>query len=213
MKSTDKAKLGLGVIGVGIIGYGLYSMKKDTEKLIKTPGSFLDGLFGGGRLGGSGLPGAETEPVNSGNTIKKFLDDITGPDSLYGKLFIKETKTGSSQMGTNVDEIKTYQQALSLGLGMAPLAVNTQSDFKKSSDIYFPVLETSPATKYTEKTSIKPNDTIFDVKKSLDVNVPMAGANPATKYTEKTSSGSSSSSYTDSTGRVYTPTNTIKAKW
>lgn len=270
MKKSDKAKIGLGVIGVGIIGYGLYSMKKDTEQFLKGPGSFLGGLFGpDGILGGSGLPGTETEPVNSGNTTKKFLDDtidyitkpeerakaknaeiyaynpdpttrtqygtagplggftdlvtkgpigvlgnviadigasinpmpddlkqaqskyasgnfgvedIAGKDSLYRKLFIKEpstSKTGSLPMGTNVAEIKTHQQAVSLGLGLAPLAVNTQSDFKKSSDIYFPVLE----------------------------------AGPATKYTEKTSSSSPANSYTDSTGRVYTPTNVIKAKW
>ena len=258
----DTVKIGLGAIGVGIIGYGLYSIKKDTERLFNAPGSFLDGLFGS--LGGSGLPGAETQPANSGDTTKKFLEDaveyitkpeervasknveiysenpdqttrtqygtagplagftdlvtkgpigvignviadigssinpmpddlkatqtkygsgnfgvedIAGQDSLYRKLFIKESKTGNLQMGTNVAEIKTHQQAVSLGLGLAPLAVNTQSDFKKSSDIYFPALEAGPATKYTEKAS------------------------------------SSSKSYTDSTGRTYTPTNTIKAKW
>ena len=253
----NSIKIGLGAIGVGIIGYGLYSMKKDTERLFNAPGSFLDGLFGGISLGGSGLPGAETQPVirdtleyitkpeerviaknaeiyaynpdqttktqygtagplagftdfvtkgpigvignviaDIGSSINPMPDDlkatqtkyasgnfgvedIAGQDSLYRKLFIKESKTDNFQMGTNVAEIKTYQQAASLGLGLAPLAVNTQSDVKKSSDIYFPVLE----------------------------------AGPTTKYTEKASSSSSSKSYTDSTGRTYTPTNTIKAKW
>ena len=278
MKAADKAKLGLGVIGAGIIGYGLYSMKKDTENILNAPRNFLDGLFGGESLGGSGLPGTETDANKSGSSTKRFLEDAVeyitkpeeivkaknveiysenpdpttrtqygtagplsgftdlvtkgpigilgnviadigssinpmpddlkatqtkyasgnfgvedsaGQDSLYRKLFIKESKTDNFQMGTNVAEIKTHQQAVSLGLGLAPLAVNTQSDFKKSSDIYFPVLEASPATKYTEKTK----------------------ASTGTKYTEKTSSGSSSSSYTDSTGRVYTPTSVIKAKW
>lgn len=245
MKKSDTVKIGLGAAAVGIVGYGLYSMKKDTEKLFNGPKSFLDGLFGpDGLLGGSGLPGDETQPVNSGSSAKKptILPDLNGlatklnplssenldnfynksgeaaigtaswswdkytgllkSDPLYGmKLGVSllpggsvavgisnkmgglfdspQSKTDNFQMGTDVSKIKSHRQADSLGLGMAPLAVNIDADFKKSSDIYFPALE----------------------------------AGPTTKYTEKTSSGSSSKSYTDSTGRVYTPTNVIKAKW
>jgi hypothetical protein len=214
MKATTTAKIGLGVIGVGIIGYGLYSMKKDTEKLFNAPGNFIDGLFGSDSvLGGSGLPDAEVIREAGSTAKSSFIDGLVDGLSISLGLGLPPSaaspnleKSGNLPMGTNVAEIKTHQQAVSLGLGLAPLAVNTQSDFKKSSDIYFPMLEAGPGTKYT--------DTILDVKKSLDLNIPMAGASPVTKYTEKTSSSSSSSNgYTDSTGRVYTPTNVIKAKW
>lgn len=186
MKKTTTVKLGLGAIGVGIIGYGLYSMKKDTEKLFNAPGNFIDGLFGPDSvLGGSGLPDAEVISKAGSTAKSSFIDGLVDGLSISLGLGLPPSalnpneKTVNLPMGTNVAEIKTRQQAVSLGLGLAPLAVNTQSDFKKSPDIYFPVLEASPGTKYTEKTS----------------------------------SGNTAKGYTDSTGREYTPTNVIKAKW
>ena len=235
----NSIKIGLGVIGVGIIGYGLYSMKKDTERLFNAPGSFLDGLFGGISLGGSGLPGAETQPV-----IRDTLEYITKPEErviaknaeIYAYNPDQTTKTqyGTAgplagftdfvtkgpigvignviaDIGSSInpmpDDLKATQTKYASGnFGVEDIAgqdsLYRKLFIKESKTGNLPIVPSS---------SIKSGDTIFDVKKSLDVSVPMTGASPATKYTEKASS--SSSSYTDSTGRTYTPTNTIKAKW
>ena len=287
----DTVKIGLGVIGVGIIGYGLYSMKKDTERLFNGPRNFLDGLFGPDAIiGGSGQPDTETEPVNSGNTTKKFLDDtleyitkpeervkaknaeiyaynpdqttrtqygtagplagftdlvtkgpigilgnviadigssinpmpddlkatqtkyasgnfgvedIAGPDSLYRKLFIKEYEAPDTIFELSKEPVTMPKIRETLDVNVPSKYIDSVKTGSSNTG-NLPIVPSN---------SNKPIGTIFDVKKSLDVNVPMAGASTGTKYTEKTSSGSSSSSYTDSTGRVYTPTNTIKAKW
>lgn len=251
----NTVKIGLGAIGVGIIGYGLYSMKKDTEKLFNAPGSFLDGLFGpDGILGGSGLPGTETEPVNSGNTTKKFLDDtleyITKPEErvkaknaeIYAENPDQTTRTQYGTAGplSGFTDLVTKGPIGILGNVIADIgsSINPMPDDLKATQTKYAsgnfgvediagqdslyrklfIKESSPSGSsktgslpIVPASSIKSDDTILDVKKSLDLNIPMTGASPVTKYTEKASN--SSSSYTDSTGRVYTPTSVIKAKW
>lgn len=55
--------------------------------------------------------------LGSGNVTTK---DMAHPDSLYSKLF----GGGKSQTGINIPNITSHEQAVAMGLGDAPLAVN-----------------------------------------------------------------------------------------
>lgn len=133
------------------------------------------------------------------------VEDVAGKDSLYRKLFIKEKEYEAPD-----SLFETSKEIVTMSTIRETLDVNVPSkyvDNVKSGSSKTGNLTITPVS------GINPTDTIFDVKKSLDVNIPMTGASTGTKYTEKSSSSSSSKSYTDSTGRTYTPTSTVKAKW
>lgn len=167
------------------------------------------GVIGAGIIG-YGLYSMKKDTEKLFNAPGNFLDGLLGSDGILGGggLPIDEAKeylreAGSTTKSSFIDGL-TDGLSMSLGLGLPPSALNTNLGKTGTKEYKAPdsIFETS-----------KEPVTMSTIKKSLDLSIPMAGASPGTKYTEKTSSGNTANGYVDSTGRVYTPTETIKAKW